>query len=111
MPISEPQAGPPVATFQSCSMTSQIVRLVDPRYRLTEPISVVVEFHRDKVIVSDEQVDMYGCGPTLNDALADYRQSLVQYFDWLQANEATLASHLRDHLEWLRRHLRHQEAA
>ncbi|MBI3967118.1 MAG: hypothetical protein HY329_15895 [Chloroflexi bacterium] len=38
-------------------------------------------------------------------ALTDYRRSLVDYFEWLQEHEPTLATPLRDHLEILRQHL------
>jgi hypothetical protein len=77
--------------------------------RLAEPIPVLIETLGDKVVVSDEQVNMYGTGPTLNKALLDYRSSLLEYFGWLTAHEQTLAGHLREHLAWLRQRIQPAE--
>ncbi|MBI2941546.1 MAG: hypothetical protein HYY04_14020 [Chloroflexi bacterium] len=99
----------PAVSLTSHPQTAQILSLKDEEYHLAESIPIMVEFLADKVVVSDEQINMYGSGATLNDALRDYRASLIEYFEWLESNEQTLASHLREHLEWLRRHIRRRE--
>jgi hypothetical protein len=93
------------------SQSAEIRNLGETAPRLVEPIPVLIEVLSDKVVVSDEQVNMYGSGSTINEALLDYRASLLDYFEWLESNEQTLVSHLRAHLEWLRQRLRPAESA
>jgi hypothetical protein len=88
---------------------ASIIGLGGTAPRLADSISVLVETLGDKVVVSDEQVNMYGTGPTLNQALLDYRNSLLEYFEWLTAHEQTLAAHLKEHLAWLRQRLQPAE--
>ena len=91
------------------SMPVQIAELTDgqdDRVELVRPITVTVEVLGDRVVISDDVVNMYRTGETLDLALGGYWGSLVEYYSWLVDHEATLASALRSHLDWLRDHVR-----
>jgi hypothetical protein len=105
------QSAVPSLSRPSISHDTQVATLADPRAELLELIQVTIEILGDKVVVSDDQVSMYGTGTTLDEALVDYRASLLEYLEWLAANEATLADHLRAHLLWLRARVRLLEPA
>lgn len=96
----------PTLSRPSISHDAQVTTLADPRAELLEPIHVTIETLGDKVVVSDDRVNMYGAGTTLDEALVDYRASLLEYLEWLATNEATLAAHLREHLRWRRARVR-----
>jgi hypothetical protein len=104
-----PKASLPVLAPTALAQLASITSLGETAPRLVEPIPILVETLGDKVVVSDEQVNMYGTGPTLNQALLDYRDSLLEYFEWLTAHEQTLAAHLKEHLAWLRQRLQPAE--
>ncbi len=109
--VSRSESSVPALAQPSFSQATEITGLGDRRAELLEPIPVTIEILGDKVIVSDEHVNMYGSGTTLNEALLDYRTSLLEYLEWLASNEATLAAHLREHLEWLRARVQRVESA
>jgi isopenicillin N synthase-like dioxygenase len=46
---------------------------------------------------------MYGVGPTVEEAMDDYRSALVEYYETLEEDANRLAKHLREQLELLRR--------
>jgi hypothetical protein len=97
---------PPGIKLSKPTQSAELTGLADDRLQLVLPISVTVEVLGDRVVISDEDVNIYGTGETLDRALGEYWASVVEYYDWLISHEATLASHLRAHLDWLREHLR-----
>jgi len=85
-----------------------ISQLNHPRYELLQPITVTVELDRDthEYIISDDQIDMYGIGESLTDALYDYQISIVEYFELLMRDEEKLEGRLKRHFDYLKRIIR-----
>ena len=59
----------------------------------------------DTAVVTDDFSTVYGAGPDIDAAVADYLASLVDTFADLEAQEAVLAPGLREELAALRRYL------
>jgi hypothetical protein len=57
----------------------------------------------ENYLVTDEIIPMYGVGPTVEEAMDDYRSALVEYYDTLEEDADRLAKHLREQLELLHR--------
>jgi isopenicillin N synthase-like dioxygenase len=57
----------------------------------------------ENYLVTDEIIPIYGVGPTVEEAMDDYRSALVEYYDTLEEDADRLAKHLREQLELLRR--------
>lgn len=96
---------PPVLATKKWRRQSKLVNLKHVRYGLREPINITVQVLPDRVIVSDDVIDMYGVGPTVNDALDEYRSALIKFFEWLIRHEESLGGDLPERLAWLRDHL------
>jgi isopenicillin N synthase-like dioxygenase len=56
----------------------------------------------ENYLVTDEIIPLYGVGPTVEEAIDDYRSALVEYYDALEEDADRLAKHLREQLELLR---------
>jgi len=69
---------------------------------IAQHIPTVIERDGDHYLVSDEVVNMYGIGETVEEAMADYRSMLVEYYESLLEDADRLSAHLRAHLELLR---------
>ena len=57
----------------------------------------------ENYLVIDEVIPLYGVGPTVEEAMEDYRSALVEYYEMLEEDADRLAKHLREQLELLRR--------
>jgi len=66
-------------------------------------IPVRVRFDGERYFISDDILDLYGAGRTLDEARKDYWLAVQDYYDDLSANADKLASHLQDHLAFLRK--------
>jgi len=64
-------------------------------------IPIQVEEDGDGFIVSDDIINMYGIGDAIEDAVEDYRSSIIEYYDFLVSEEMNLAEHLKKHLDYL----------
>lgn len=70
--------------------------------RLTHPITVVIEYDDEEVIVTEPRFHMHASGPTKEEALAAFRRIFSGYLDVLTRREKTLGPPLRDQLHYLR---------
>jgi prevent-host-death family protein len=66
-------------------------------------ISVRLRFDGERYWVSDNDLDLYGVGDTIEDARQDYWLAAQDYYADLSANADRLTSRLQVHLEILRR--------
>ncbi len=71
-------------------------------YRLVQPIEVQVERYGNGYLVTDEDINRHGVGATIGDALRDYEEILLSYFESLSRPDRRLSHKLRQHLEFLR---------
>jgi len=65
-------------------------------------IPVLVRFDGERYFVSDDILDLYGVGKTLDEAREDYRVAVQDYYDDLLVSSDRLAGHLQEHLDFLR---------
>jgi len=75
--------------------------LENQRFRLERPISVSVTQGTSGLVVADEDGLTYGVGRTLEEALVDYRGSLIVDLEVLQKNRDHLAQGLAEKLSVL----------
>ncbi|MGB2799729.1 MAG: hypothetical protein WBC55_01955 [Dehalococcoidia bacterium] len=78
-----------------------VTRLHSDIYELRQPIWVQVERYGQGYLVTDEDVDRHGVGLTTKDALHDYEEVLLGYFESLMRRHNKLSKRLRQHLEFL----------
>jgi hypothetical protein len=64
---------------------------------------MTVEWDEDHYLVSDETVNMYGTGTTVEEAMAEYRSMLVEYYEGLLDQPESLSPRLKRHLTLLHR--------
>ncbi len=59
---------------------------VAPGWHIIRPLTIFVEAMEDSgFLVSDDLFSMYGMGATVEDALADYSTSLIDFYQILEA--------------------------
>lgn len=78
-----------------------------PEYKLPDihtlyGIPIQIEEDKDGFIVSDDIINMYGIGDTIENAIEDYKSTIIEYYDFLVAEEVNLAKHLKEHLDYLK---------
>ena len=61
------------------TQTAELTDVQNDRVELARPITVTVEVLGDRVVISDDDVNMYGTGETLDRALGEYWGSVVEY--------------------------------
>jgi hypothetical protein len=64
------------------------------------PVSMAID--ESTVVIGDNIINMYGCGDKLDEAVADYKKSIHEYYADLKANEDELGDNLQKHLSNLR---------
>lgn len=69
---------------------------------LAEPLTVLIEYDDDEVVVSEPRFHMHASAPTEAEAIAAFRRIFAGYLDVLASQEETLGAHLRDQLQYLR---------
>ena len=79
-----------------------MMRLTSDTYELIKPIWVQIEKYGEGYLVTDEDVDRHGVGLTIEDALRDYEEILLGYFESLSRRQDRLSPRLKQHLEFLR---------
>ena len=72
-------------------------------YELIEPIWIQIERYGDGYLVTDEDVNRHGVGSTIEDALQNYEEILLSYFESLSRRQERLSPRLRQDFEFLRR--------
>ena len=69
---------------------------------LAEPLTVLVEYDDDEVVVSEPRFHIHASASTEAEAIAAFRRIFSGYLDILASQEETLGAHLRDQLQYLR---------
>lgn len=72
-------------------------------YKLAKPIWIQIEIYGNSYLVTDEDVYRHGLGPSIEDALRDYEEILLSYFESLSRRWQRLSPRLRQDFEFLRR--------
>ena len=80
---------------------TMVKSLRNPQYRLIKPISVRIEWADPGFLVYDEEDFTYGTGDSIDEALEDYRGSLIAEFEVLCRDRAILAEVLQRELRIL----------
>ncbi len=70
--------------------------------RLVRPITIVIEFDDDEVVVSEPEFHMHASAQTEEGALVAFRRIISGYLDSLARRKKTLGPQLRDQLNYLR---------
>jgi len=70
--------------------------------RLIHPITIVIEFDDEEVVVSERRFHMHASAPTEAEALNAFRRILSGYLDSLTRREKTLGQPLLEQLNYLR---------
>jgi prevent-host-death family protein len=65
-------------------------------------IPVRIRLETNRVFVSDDQLDLYGVGDTLEEAKQDYWLAVQDYYADLSQHAEHLAEHMEEHLRFLR---------
>lgn len=89
------------AVVLSLRRTRLLTGLSDASYRLRFPLSVSVDANEAGWIAFYPDLGVYGSGANAEEALFDFQEMLVEYFEDLQTSEVPLARHLRDQLYFL----------
>ena len=66
-------------------------------------ISVHIRFDGDNYFVSDEVLNLYGIGTSVEEAKQDYWTAVQDYYADLSANADSLVAYLKEHLNFLRK--------
>jgi len=70
--------------------------------RLIHPITIVIEFDDEEVVVSERRFHMHASVPTETETLNAFRRILSGYLDSLTRREKTLGQPLLEQLNYLR---------
>jgi hypothetical protein len=66
-------------------------------------IPVYIRFDGDNYFVSDEMLNLYGVGASVEEAKEDYWTAVQEYYADLSANADSLVAYLQEHLDFLRK--------
>lgn len=99
--LAEPTLG-----FQWLSSTLiPFYQLRSSAYRLAEPIWIQIQTYSGGYLVTDQEVNRHGVGSIIEEALQDYEETLVGYYESLVSRRDRLSPRLRRHLHYLARTL------
>ncbi|MBM3237010.1 hypothetical protein FJZ31_12030 [Candidatus Poribacteria bacterium] len=84
------------------SYTIFIQNLQHPFYRLRCPIPILIEHDDDIVIATYHDIDMYGTGADIQEALSDLCDAIVEYYETLKDNEGNLGLLTSQHYAFLK---------
>lgn len=79
----------------------EIRSLHSDRLLLKEAISVLVEEEEDQVIAYAPDLEIFGCGDDLGEALEDLRESIVELFTDLEQQQGKLGKDLEKIWQYL----------
>lgn len=81
---------------------------IHPEWKIVQPLAVTIEHSDDLFIASDEIFGIYGDGDSIQNALEDYKLSLIDYFQILEASipKDEHDQNLFDHLKLYVVHIR-----
>ena len=78
-----------------------ILNLRSDNYTLNQPIPVWVETEEGEIVLSSEDVDMYGTGSNLQEALDDLCGAIVEYYQYLKEEKDNLGPLLKKDYQFL----------
>jgi len=96
-------ADPEVGSVWLSVFPMPVMRLTSHTYELIKPIWVQMEKYGERYLVTDEDVCRHGVGLTIEDALRDYEEILIGYFESLMQRRDKLSRRLSEHLDFLSR--------
>lgn len=70
-------------------------------YKLIQPIWIQIEGYSSGYLVTDQDVNRHGVGPTIDDAIEDYEDTLINYYESLSNRRDKLSPGLTQHLDYL----------
>jgi len=70
---------------------------------IAQILSPTIGRSEDQFLITDELIPLYGVGPSPEEAMADYRSVVVEYYESLEEDTEELGRSLREQLEVLRR--------
>ena len=83
--------------------TRWVQNLRHPSYQLRQPIPIVIEREGDVVIATYDDIDLYGTGADLQEAISDLCAAIVEYYEGLKENEGDLGDFLAQEYVFLKR--------
>lgn len=86
-----------------------LARLHSNTYELVKPIWVQIEKYGEGYLVTDDDVDRHGVGPTIEEARRNYEEILLGYFESLSRRHDRLSRRLKQHLEFLSQRIKRLE--
>ena len=84
------------------SYTIFIQNLRHPSYHLRCPIPILIEYNDDVIIATYHDIDMYGTGVDMQEALSDLCAAIVEYFETLKDDEGNLGLLTSRHYAFLK---------
>ena len=88
--------------FVPQSYTLFIQNLRHLSYHLRCPIPIFVEYDDDIVIATYHNIDMYGTGADIQEALSDLCDAIVEYYETLKEDEENLGLLTSQHYAFLK---------
>ena len=70
--------------------TYWIQNLQHPAYQLSRPIPIMIENDINVVIATYDDIDLYGTGDDVQEAISDLCSAIVEYYEGLKENENRL---------------------
>ena len=97
--------GKPLAAMISAVEYQELVRLLSEVGVLDKVrgIPVHIHFDGDNYFISDEVLNLYGVGTSVEEAKQDYWTAVQEYYADLSANADSLVDYLQEHLDFLRK--------
>ena len=97
--------GKPLAAMISAVEYQELVRLLSEIgvSDKVHSIPVHIRFDGDNYFVSDEMLNLYGVGASVEEAREDYWTAVQEYYADLSANADSLVAYLQEHLDFLRK--------
>jgi prevent-host-death family protein len=97
--------GKPLATLMGAEEYEELMTLLADKGVNDEIHGIPVRIHYDqgRYFVSDDIIDLYGVGNTIEEARADYWLAVQEAYEDLSAHESRLSPHLQEQLAYLRK--------
>lgn len=73
--------------------------------RLAQPITVVIEYNKEEVVVSEPRYYIHASAHTETEAITAFRRIFSRYLDVLSMREEKLDPYLHGQLAYLRTHI------
>lgn len=71
--------------------------------RLAHPIPVVISLEDGEAVAAAEQCNLCGAGDSIDEAMTDLREVLVESLEVLEGDELHLSPYLQEQLSYLRK--------